>query len=548
MASSIRSCASYLGSVVMAPMRLVSRNKGILCASAISYGAFSINPLISATAYCSLKAICRTSCAKKARQRLLQPSLLHAIQTHDLSKVKNLLRLGCNPNFFDNEHVSALVLATKTGNIDLVSLLIRYGATLDSDRQGNTSLHHAVRMQHLPLVELLLRYNNSINAQNNAGETPLHLACSLTFGKWNEEAFQIIDVILQRVPNLSIKDAQDNTVFDRLLDEFIDYEIWDWSFGPELKQFFNALLQKLLARNAAFENIFEPHLLNNVDTNKKTRFERLQNPELRKTILDHSVKVYKFYDLISLIEDGSRDPNLQFFQQSLRTMRSTALGEQLVQSTIRLAKKHKITIFLNIHSPESGYKEPHTEELTACGFCVLNLQLNESRIYVRAGENGNYLFEHQFDATLYHELEHIRHLLEQLDIHGPNKKRFTKDPVADVRWSNQEEMRTIVATNEYHRAIGLPDRIFHKSVRETAANFLKVYSPSQDSSREKIQKKLLEYMALDLPEEVALLSNHMSEKDIRAVFELASKINVRINNYSLLPDGKLQRIAALVHT
>ena len=62
-------------------------------------------------------------------------------------------------------------------NVEVVRFLLEYGSTPSDirDKYGNTPLHFAARINENPKVlEVLLEHGASVDAKNNAGNTPLH--------------------------------------------------------------------------------------------------------------------------------------------------------------------------------------------------------------------------------------------------------------------------------------------------------------------------------------------------------------------------------------
>ena len=61
---------------------------------------------------------------------------------------------------------------------DIAELLVSAGADVNAgDENGSTALHLAVRSGNIDLVNFLLRHNARLDARDKDGQTPLHLAC-----------------------------------------------------------------------------------------------------------------------------------------------------------------------------------------------------------------------------------------------------------------------------------------------------------------------------------------------------------------------------------
>lgn len=120
---------------------------------------------------------------------------LHVLVTADTSfkeeATRALLAAGANPNLRDNQgRTAALAAMTEewpwSGASESTPLLTAAGADLTlSDQQGRTALHYFAAMgddKQNPmfftrdLVKALIKANLDYNAQDNAGDTPLHIA------------------------------------------------------------------------------------------------------------------------------------------------------------------------------------------------------------------------------------------------------------------------------------------------------------------------------------------------------------------------------------
>ncbi|MCK5341788.1 MAG: ankyrin repeat domain-containing protein, partial [Candidatus Heimdallarchaeota archaeon] len=120
-----------------------------------------------------------------------------------------LIDKGAHINSKSDQGVTLLHSACKGGNADIISYLIEQGFNVNSkDADGRTTLYSAASMEHLNLVRMLINlgvdfkstdnYGNtllhaaagkntvqffidkgiSVNVKNEAGKTPLHLACA----------------------------------------------------------------------------------------------------------------------------------------------------------------------------------------------------------------------------------------------------------------------------------------------------------------------------------------------------------------------------------
>lgn len=100
-------------------------------------------------------------------------------------------------------------------DLRFVELLIQNGADVNtkiSRGVRNSLLHNAVEDRKPGLIQLLLKHNANINAQNLLGQTPLHIAATLSARFVRIPYEQIMHyLIYTQKTNLAIKDNQGNT-------------------------------------------------------------------------------------------------------------------------------------------------------------------------------------------------------------------------------------------------------------------------------------------------------------------------------------------------
>lgn len=116
----------------------------------------------------------------------------------------------CKVNCTDFRGMTPLFWAVQTGIIQIVDLLIVYGADYyHIDNKGNTLLHHSVvsHENDVDITERILSLGLDINSQNNEGETTLHIACI-----W--ENSDAVKILLKHGANIDIKDTDGKTPGD----------------------------------------------------------------------------------------------------------------------------------------------------------------------------------------------------------------------------------------------------------------------------------------------------------------------------------------------
>jgi ankyrin repeat protein len=108
----------------------------------------------------------------------------------------------CNA-FHSSNKMTAIHIATKNGNVNLINILLAKGADINiQDRDDNTALHYAIEIENLEILKILLKNNPNINIQGIGNQTALHMAAGKP--KCPELFLEIMD----HDPNLEIEDAE----------------------------------------------------------------------------------------------------------------------------------------------------------------------------------------------------------------------------------------------------------------------------------------------------------------------------------------------------
>eukprot|EP01060_Flectonema_neradi_P005453 TRINITY_DN13636_c6_g1_i1.p1 TRINITY_DN13636_c6_g1~~TRINITY_DN13636_c6_g1_i1.p1 ORF type:complete len:717 (+),score=145.78 TRINITY_DN13636_c6_g1_i1:68-2218(+) len=119
-----------------------------------------------------------------AGETLLSTVLQQQNQQHRLEDATALLSKGYEITAMPKSELPALHQAIMTADEALVGILLDAGAALSQkDKQGNTSIHHAARLDTPDVLQKLTTADEkkngefSVNDTNRRGQTPLHIAC-----------------------------------------------------------------------------------------------------------------------------------------------------------------------------------------------------------------------------------------------------------------------------------------------------------------------------------------------------------------------------------
>ena len=118
-----------------------------------------------------------------------------------LATAEILLVNGASTSLKNSYDETALLIAVKSGFVEMAELLIRKGADPNlSDKKLVTPLHYASVYGDFYMADLLLYYNADINSQTSDGTTPLMAAV------WAGTA-EITDLLLINGANVNLSDA-----------------------------------------------------------------------------------------------------------------------------------------------------------------------------------------------------------------------------------------------------------------------------------------------------------------------------------------------------
>jgi ankyrin repeat protein len=109
-----------------------------------------------------------------------RPSLITATMANDAERVRtSLLQKKENPNIADADGRTALMHAAMNGNVEIVQLLLDYGAKVNAtDSAGSTALHWAAERGQPDTARTLIAARAAVDADNKQGATPLMKAAA----------------------------------------------------------------------------------------------------------------------------------------------------------------------------------------------------------------------------------------------------------------------------------------------------------------------------------------------------------------------------------
>lgn len=113
---------------------------------------------------------------------------------------KEILKAGYDINSLDNDGSTALVLAIKTGNLEVAKFLLSHekiDANINSEKYGNC-LHLALSRNNYEICQLILKLNCfNANCKDKNGNNPLHILMS-QFSEENGDPRIIADLLIKK--------------------------------------------------------------------------------------------------------------------------------------------------------------------------------------------------------------------------------------------------------------------------------------------------------------------------------------------------------------
>lgn len=149
-------------------------------------------------------------------------SVLHA--AYDSPKTLSmLLENGADINVTDKRNWTVLMLAVANKEIESIRVLLKQKSpkadleVMSTDKLTETALHLASRIGYAEPAKLLLEAGADVNCQRNDGMIPISLVLeSVESHVWDVECEDIVTLMLQRRPDLSLSDSLGDTVLHKI--------------------------------------------------------------------------------------------------------------------------------------------------------------------------------------------------------------------------------------------------------------------------------------------------------------------------------------------
>ena len=149
-----------------------------------------------------------------------------AAEKGDIKKVSSFLKAGVDPDLVNKNSATPLILAIASGNLKVVSLLIKHGAKVNNNDNPKIlpPLIQASSLGQLEIVSLLLKHGANVNTKESDGNTALYFACLLDDShvkllrdsgtlkkKMKVQVKEVVSLLLKHGADVNIKNNENAT-------------------------------------------------------------------------------------------------------------------------------------------------------------------------------------------------------------------------------------------------------------------------------------------------------------------------------------------------
>lgn len=136
-----------------------------------------------------------------------ESALLIAVRNSNIEIVKNLLDKGASTEIKDSNLDTPLLIASSQGDSEVCEMLVDYGANMDVlNSKSEDPLKIAVKRGNQQLVEVYIKNGIDINKKDTNNDSPLLLAAKL-------KQTEIFKLLLDNGASITDKDANDDSIF-----------------------------------------------------------------------------------------------------------------------------------------------------------------------------------------------------------------------------------------------------------------------------------------------------------------------------------------------
>ncbi len=162
---------------------------------------------------------------EETSEKKLNYALIISSMNGDVGKIKLLLALGADVNYFDpdlqvgREQVTPLGMASGSNNLEAVRALIDAGADVNkSTSNGICPLHMACEEGHLEVVKTLIDAGADVNKSTSNGICPLHMACE-------EGHLEVVKTLIEAGANPHAQNSLGKSVIDIVAESLIHQDL-----------------------------------------------------------------------------------------------------------------------------------------------------------------------------------------------------------------------------------------------------------------------------------------------------------------------------------
>jgi ankyrin repeat protein len=302
--------------------------------------------------------------------------LHHSVIKGSVQEVEDLLSLGAATNIQDSQGDQPLHYAASRALEGILRLLIKRGADINAKgRAGMTPLHMSLRFP--KIFKTLLQADSLISAQDDQGDTPLHLAVSSSLAGTPPKGSTVEKLIILYGADVNVRNNVGITPFHMVLEK-------SWLKGEYCASYLVMFLENgaLISLKTADGRLPFDVFLENSDFG----WAKYESPYGRMAIPDRKRNLKRNLDFKKFIAKGA-DPNTRL------NSGEPLLNEALNRGILESGHDEELGLLLcnsaNINNAGSRGDYPLHCVLGHLGFAPPSMNIDIVKDFLRRGANPN---------------------------------------------------------------------------------------------------------------------------------------------------------------
>ena len=368
--------------------------------------------------------------------------IYRAIISNSLEALKDLLKLGGNPNICNNLGETPLYLCVDMNNIEAFNILLNNNPKPNCNiqkRNGDTALHLSIKKKRINFTKILLENNADPNIPNKLySQTPIHLAI---INKLDESILEQFKMNNADIYNL--KDKYDKTAYDYSL------ETNDENYIKLVLKIFGEKIQRRLLYN---------NLNDDTNLNKSSNIKKSNN---KKNQIENILSNSNSNNKQILNNNGNNDHSLNYDSDNINGSKDDKEKiKEIILSEVNKINISELSLNNNYSTPKDKYffLNYNSNSNVNSNSKILNYANKVSPFLTNNSQNNNFINSSLLKNKNINEanpLEMMNEIIKSSE--GQNKflnnKSLDKDKIIDniskKKSNNKNEMKDSLEFNKH---------------------------------------------------------------------------------------------------